>query len=132
MTSELNSAIDIFQESQFTNTLPAKNRRTNGSLYKHTWGQNEFVHSGILGYFGFFLNLCQPLVPTLLICSKHDTATPRTLQDAKVQIGNDVQFNVLHDAGHKTYIVSNHKYLESVSKFLSLEISSQEQYQVFP
>ena len=120
------------RKSQSTNTLLAESRRTNGSLYNHMWGRNEFEHSGVLGDLDFFPNLSQLSVPTLLICGEHETATPGTLQDAKVQIGNNAQLSILADAGHKTYIDSNREYLEAVRRFLKLEISSQEQYPVFP
>ena len=96
------------------------------------WGSNEFEHSGVLGDLDFFPSLNQLSVPTLLICGEHDTATPRTLRDAKAQIGNNAQLEVLPDAGHKTYIDKNHEYIEAVGKFLSSEISSQEQCPAFP
>ena len=96
------------------------------------WGSNEFEHSGMLGDLDFFPSLGQLSVPTLLICGEHDTATPRTLQDASEQIGNNAQLKVLPDAGHKTYIDSNTDYIEVVRAFLDSEISSQEQCQTFP
>jgi len=117
---------------QSTHTLVADKRRTNECLYEQMWGQNEFEHSGVLGDLDFFPSLSQLSAPTLLICGEHDTATPRTLQDAKVQIGSNAKLKVLHDAGHKTYIDSNHEYIKAVSEFLSSEVSSQEQYPVFP
>lgn len=120
------------RKSHSTNTLIAERRRTNGSLYKQMWGQSEFEHSGVLGDLDLFPNLSQLSVPTLLICGEHDTATPGTLQDAKVQIGNEAQLTILPDAGHKTYIDGNDEYIDAVSKFLSSEISSQEQCRAFP
>ena len=117
--------------NQPTHTLLAEKRRTNACLYEQMWGRNEFEHSGLLGDLDFFPNLSQLSAPTLLICGEHDTATPRTLQDAKVQIGINAQLKVLHDAGHKTYIDSNREYIETVSKFLSSAVSSQEQCPVF-
>ena len=120
------------RKSCSTNTLLAERRRFNVSLYEQMWGSNEFEHSGMLGDLDFFPSLTQLSVPTLLICGEHDTATPKTLQDASDKIGNNAQLKVLLDAGHKAYIDSNTDYIEAVRTFLDSEINSQEQCPAFP
>ncbi|QNI48506.1 esterase family protein [Synechococcus sp. A18-25c] len=119
------------RNNQFINTLLAERRRSNTTLYNQMWGSSEFEHSGVLGNLDFFPSLNQISIPTLLICGEYDTATPRTLQEARDQIGTNAQLKVLLDAGHKTYIDNNADYIEVVKTFLDSGISLQERCPAF-
>ena len=57
-------------------------QRGNNKLYQQMWGPSEFQHQGMLSELDLFPSLENVSNPTLLICGKHDTATPQTLQDA--------------------------------------------------
>ena len=82
------------------------------------WGPSEFEHQGMLSELDFFPSFQNLSTPTLLICGEYDTATPKTMQEARSAIGESAQLAVLKNAGHKTYIDRNQEFIEVVNNYL--------------
>ncbi len=98
--------------------LRCERERTNKKLYQQMWGPSEFEHQGMLSELDFFPSFQNLSTPTLLICGEYDTATPKTMQEARSAIGESAQLAVLNNAGHKTYLDRNQEFIEVVNNYL--------------
>ena len=101
-----------------SDALRCERQRSNNKLYQQMWGPSEFEHQGMLGDLDFFPGFPTLSTPTLLICGEYDTATPKTMEDARSAIGESAQLAVLKNAGHKTYVDRNQAFIDVVSQYL--------------
>lgn len=89
----------------------------NMQIYKHVWGPNEFVCSGISRHWDITEELHRIRVPCLITCGKYDEITPKVAREIQERIKGS-SLVVFQKSAHLTMWEERHKYIQTLRKFI--------------
>jgi len=93
-------------------------RTTNLEVYTTMWGPSEANPTGILAGWDVTPRLGEIRVPALVLCGRHDEATPRQAETIAAALP-DAQLVVFEESAHLAPLEETDRYLETVRAFLA-------------
>lgn len=87
-------------------------------VYETMWGPNEMRPTGTLAGWEITERLGEITAPALVLCGRHDEATPRQAETIAAALGGESELAVLENSAHLTLIEETERYLELVRGFL--------------
>jgi proline-specific peptidase len=100
---------DVVEESMRTMRL---------EVYNTMWGPNEMLPTGTLAGWDVTDRLGEIAVPTLVLCGRHDEATPHQAEVIAAGVP-DTQLVIFEESAHLTTVEEPDRYVEVVRDFLS-------------
>jgi proline-specific peptidase len=93
-------------------------RATNLEVYNTMWGPSEAHPTGVLAGWDVTARLAEIRVPTLVLCGRHDEATPLQAETIAERL-SDAELVVFEESAHMAPIEETERYLATVRKFLA-------------
>ena len=87
-------------------------------VYETMWGPNEMRPTGTLAGWDVTARLGEITAPALVLCGRHDEATPRQAETIARGLGGEVETAVLERSAHLTPLEETERYVELVRGFL--------------
>ncbi len=82
------------------------------------WGPEEFQATGTLATFDPSFRLSEIEVPVLLLCGRHDEATPESCEYFKNKLLN-AELVIFEDSAHFPFWNERQKYIKDTKSFLN-------------
>ncbi|HEY3550350.1 MAG TPA: proline iminopeptidase-family hydrolase [Gaiellaceae bacterium] len=98
-------------------------RSTNLEVYNTMWGPSEAHPTGVLAGWDVTPRLGEIRVPALVLCGRHDEATPRQAETIAAALP-DAELVVFEESAHLAPVEETERYLATVRAFLSRVESS--------
>jgi proline-specific peptidase len=93
-------------------------RATNLEVYNTMWGPSEANPTGILADWDVTPRLGEIHVPVLVLCGRHDEATPRQAETIAAALP-DAELVVFEESAHLTLLEETERYLATIRAFLT-------------
>lgn len=93
-------------------------QKKNSDLYNYMWGPEEFQATGSLTNFDPSSELSEIKLPVLLLCGRHDEATPEACMYFKSKL-TDAELVIFEDSAHFPFWNERQKYIKTVQSFLN-------------
>ena len=93
-------------------------RSTNLEVYNAMWGPSEAHPTGVLAGWDVTARLGEIRVPALVLCGRHDEATPRQAETIAQGLP-DAELVIFEESAHMAPVEETERYLATVRAFLS-------------
>ncbi len=108
----------VWRMDQYPESCNRAFKKMNRELYNYMWGPEEFQVTGTLANFDPSSRLSEIKVSILLICGRHDEATPEACEYFKSKLSN-AELAIFENSAHFPFWNERKKYINTAGDFLA-------------